>query len=397
MPICVISTTGTSVFSNAYDDLRRKWNLFQQNSDVDLHAICTKDSVKELELYNRTLEYLRAEAKAQNATDIIPRASAELNSLSCILVDPRTRNDQLHFLATSTPDGALAARVICDFSREYFRVETAKVHLIDGLQVHDGDAFQKNGVRNLIAKIYDIFRDAPSGTYSRIINPTGGFKSVVPYLTLIGMIESDVKLSYIYEKSPALITLGRVPLQFNFEILQSAYPALKACDEGLIEEHKLKELLSLSPDKSLSDHPAWSLFENTSIDNKTYFDVNGLGKIVLEHFKALDQTRIYLSRQAAERFDSLDTNQQKRFQSYFERLRDPAWIDSHRHDEYKNDGNAIPIKPGNVDERLFIYRLDDGSILVAELAFHKTDGSYDCVPNDKDDYQPYKLWERIDK
>lgn len=392
MAICVISTTGTSVFSNAHAALQNEWKSFQKNPTVDLLAICKKDSFEGLELYNRTLEYLRAETKASNATEIIRRASAELNSLSRILVDPPTRSDQLHFLATSTPDGALAARVICDFSREYFSIENAEIHLIEGLQVHDGEIFRKDGVRNLIATIYKIFHNAPSGTYSRIINPTGGFKGVVPYLTLIGMMESNVTLSYIYEQSPALITLGRIPVQFDFGVLESAYPALKACSEDLVDETKLKELLTLSTDKSLSDHPAWSLFDNATIDGQIYFAVNGLGQIVLEHLRARDQKPIYLSKQAAERFDKLDTTQQKKFQVYFERLRDPAWIDSHRHDEVQNDGGAIPIKPGNVDERLFIYRLDDGSILVAELAFHKPNGSYDRIPKRRRDYDAYRLW-----
>jgi len=394
MPICVISTTGTSVFSNAHSDLQSEWKSFRQNSTVNLRAICKQNSFEGYELYLRTLEHLRAEAKASNTTEIIRRASAELNSLSHILITPPTRNDQLHFLATSTPDGALAARIICDFSREFFDIETAEVHLVDGLQVRDGDIFQRDGIRNLIAKIYDIFHNAPDGTYTRIINPTGGFKGVVPYLTLIGMIESGVKLSYIYEQSPTLITLGRIPLQFDFENLQSAYPALKACSsEGLVDEIRLKELLALSSDQSLSDHSAWSLFDNASIDGQIHFAVNGLGQIVLEHFKALDRIPIYLSKQAADRFDSLDATQQRRFQTYFERLRDPAWIDSHRHDEYTNDGNAIPIKPGNVDERLFIYPQDDGSVLVAELAFHKPNGSYDHVPKRRKDYDTYRLWE----
>lgn len=393
MPICVISTTGTSVFSNASADLQTEWKSFRQNSTVDLQAICKRDAFDGLELYQRTLEYLRAEAKAKNAAEIIRRASAELNSLSRILVTPRTRSDQLHFLATSTPDGALAARVICDFSREYFQVETAAVHLIDGLQVHDGDSFQRDGIRNLIAKIYDIFHGAPNGTYTRVINPTGGFKGVVPYLTLVGMIESGVQLSYIYEQSPVLITLGRVPLQFNFEALQSAYPALKACSEDFVDERKLMELLSLPSDKRLPDHPAWSLFDQTTQEGTIYFSVNGLGQIVLEHFRALDRTPIYLSRQVAQRFDSLDATQQKRFKDYFERLRDPAWIDSHRHDAYANAGNAIPIKPGNVNERLFIYHQEDGAILVAELAFHRPDGSYDREPKRRNDYDSYRLWE----
>lgn len=392
MPICVISTTGTSVFSNAHADLQHEWKSFRQNATVNLQAICKRDSFEGSELYQRTLEYLRAEAKANNATEIIRRASAEFNSLSRILVTPPTRNDQLHFLATSTPDGALAARIICDFSREYFHIETATVHLIDGLRVDDGNIFQRDGVRNLIAKIYDILRHAPSGTYTRVINPTGGFKGVVPYLTLIGMIEADVQLSYIYEQSNVLITLKRVPLQFNFKVLESAYPALKACSEDFVDEQQLKALLKLQAGEGLSDHPAWSLFDRTIQEDRAYFIVNGLGQIVLERFKALDRTPIYLSKQAANRFDELDATQQKKFQGLFERLREPAWVDEHRH-KYANDGNAIPIKPGNVDERLFIYQQDDGSILVAELAFHRPDGSYDREPKRRNDYDSYRLWE----
>lgn len=393
MPICVISTTGTSVFSNAHADLQREWKIFRQRTDVDLSAISKRDRFEGIELHQRTLEHLRAEAKAANASDVIRKASAELNSLTRILGDQRTRSDQLHFLATATPDGVLAGRVIADFSREYFQIDTVNIHLIEGLQVTDGNVFQRDGVRNLIATIYDILHFAPEGTFTRVINPTGGFKGVVPYLTLIGMIESGVQLSYIYEQSPVLITLGRVPLQFNFEVLQVAYPALKACSEDFVDERQLKELLNLPSDKPLSDHPAWSLFDQTTQEGSVYFSVNGLGQIVLEHFKALDRIAIYLSRQAANRFDSLDATQQRRFQGYFERLRDAAWIDSHRHDEYANPGNAIPIKPGNVDERLFIYQQDDGSILVAELAFHRPDGSYDREPKRRNDYDSHRLWE----
>jgi len=392
MPICVISTTGTSVFSNAHHDLQSEWKSFRQKTDIDLQAISRRDRFEGIELYQRTLEHLRAEAKAANANEVIRKASAELNSLSRILVAQSTRSDQLHFLATATPDGALAARVIADFSREYFQVETVKIHVIGGLQVNDGTVFQRDGVRNLIATIYDILKGAPEGTFTRVINPTGGFKGVVPYLTLIGMIESGVQLSYIYEQSPVLITLGRVPLQFNFEVLQSAYPALRACNEDFVDEQQLKELLSLPLDKRLSDHPAWSLFDQTIQEGSIYFSINGLGQIVLEHFKARDRTPIYLSRQAANRFDGLDATQRKRFQGYFERLREPTWIDAHRHDEYANDGNAIPIKPGNVDERLFIYQQDDGSVLVAELAFHRPDGSYDREPKRRNDYDAYRLW-----
>ncbi len=395
MPICVISTTGTSVFSNASKPIQDEWHEFRSKKDVNLDAILKRPHFDGYDLYMRTLEYLRGETRSSDTADVIRKASAELNSLSCILAEPVTRSDQLHFLASATPDGALAARVIADFSREHFQIENTSAYLIKGLQVKDGKEFLRDGIRNLIAKVYDILDTAPPGTYTRVLNPTGGFKGVVPYLTLIGMIEPDVHLSYIYEQSKELISLGRVPLKFDFDTLAGTYPALKACSENFVDMYKLAQLLDLAEGNTLVEHPAWSLFDQDVQDGNTYFSLNGLGRIVLAHFRTLDRTAVYLSRQAAERFDSLDSTQKRKFASYFERLRDTDWVEQKRHDEVANPGNAIPIKPGRVDERLFIYRLDDGSILVAELAYHRPDMSYDRMPQRRSDYDKHRLWEGL--
>jgi len=395
MPISIISTTGTSVFSQASKSIQEEWQTFNKGTNVNLQSIRRgTPNFDGYDLYHRTLQYLRSESSSKDAVTAIRKASAELNSLSHILArTERHRSDELHFLASETPDGVLAARVVADFAKEYFGVETSVVHLIDGLQVSDGRKFQLDGIRVLIATIYEVLMKAPAGTYTRVINPTGGFKGVVPYLTLIGMIETDIEISYIYERSSELITLGRIPLQFDFEILESAYNALKKCSEDFVSESALKSLLGLKPDSSLSIHPAWSLFDQTEQDGQIYFSVNGLGLIVLEHFAALDKITVYLSRQAAERFDKFDKTQQKKFDGYFSKLREPGWIKQKRHDEYQNPGGAIAIKPGNVDERLFIYQLDDGAILVAELAFHQTNGSYDRLPKRRADYDTHRTWE----
>jgi putative CRISPR-associated protein (TIGR02619 family) len=395
MPISIISTTGTSVFSQAGKSIQEEWQTFNKGTNVNLQSIQRgTPNFDGYDLYYRTLQYLHGESRSKDAVTAIRKASAELNSLSHILArSERHRSDQLHFLASETPDGILAARVVADFAKEYFGIETSVVHLIDGLQVSDGRKFQLDGIRVLIATIYEVLMKAPAGTYTRVINPTGGFKGVVPYLTLIGMIEADIEISYIYERSSELITLGRIPLQFDFEVLKPAYNALKKCSEDFVSESALKTLLGLESGRSLSTHPAWSLFDQTEQDGQIYFSVNGLGAIVLGHFDALNKIAVYLSRQAAERFDDLDQTQQKKFASYFDKLREPGWIEQKRHDEYKNPGGAIAIKPGGVDERLFIYQLDDGSILVAELAFHQPNGSYDRVPKRRKDYDTYRLWE----
>lgn len=393
MPICVISTTGTSVFSNASKPIQEEWKSFRQHKGVDLKAILGDSDFEGYALYLRTIEYLRGEARTEHSKETIRDASAELKSLSSIIADPVTRSDELHFLATATPDGALAARVMGDFTREFFGVENVYVHLIEGLQVVDGKKFLRDGIRNLIAKVYDILQRAPAGTYARVINPTSGFKGVVPYLTLIGMIEQGVQLSYIYERAEELITLERIPLQFDFDVLKEAYPALQECIEDFVTEQRLKELLALAPDEELYNHQAWSLFDHLVEDDVIYFSINGLGLIVLEHLRLLDRVKIYLSRQAADRYDGLDNTQRKKFEGYFNRMKESGWVTSKRHDDYQNPGNAIAIKPGNVDERLFIYIQDDGSILIAELAFHRPDGSYDRIPQRQKDYDTFRLWE----
>ena len=200
MAICVISTVGTSVFGRFGDALRNEAAAFRRRTDVDLERIRRSTQFDGQELYTRTLNLLHAEAQSDQPEVRIGDASAELNGLVHILDGKGNRSDQLHFLASDTPDGVLAARVVADFAREFFSIETSKVHVISGLQVDDGRRFQQDGVRNLIGVIYDILKGAPAGTYRRVLNPTGGFKGVVPYLTLIGMIESDTEISYIYAR-----------------------------------------------------------------------------------------------------------------------------------------------------------------------------------------------------
>lgn len=213
MPISIISTTGTSVFSQAGKSIQEEWQTFNKGTNVNLQSIQRgTPNFDGYDLYYRTLQYLHGESRSKDAVTAIRKASAELNSLSHILArSERNRSDQLHFLASETPDGILAARVVADFAKEYFGIETSVVHLIDGLQVSDGRKFQLDGIRVLIATIYEVLKEAPAGTYTRVINPTGGFKGVVPYLTLIGMIEADIEISYIYERSSELITLDVSP------------------------------------------------------------------------------------------------------------------------------------------------------------------------------------------
>lgn len=390
MLVYVISTVGQSVFNNAGEYTRRQARDFRDRKDVDLRTIVDreKSDFDGKAIYAATL----ADLRALPTVEALRAASAELNSLERILEDAKpNRGDKLYFLASETPDGALAARVVADFCAEHFERET-EICLIDGLQVDDGQRFRSLGLRSLINKLYDILEDAPAAAFRRVLNPTGGFKGVVPYLTVIGMLEPAVEVSYIYERSPELITLGGLPLQLNYDALEGAYEALEACQgAGQLEEGELIRLLNIQG-QQVSDHATWSLFEMIEVNGERLYALNGLGQIVYRHLsEGRDHADVYLSQQAARTYDSYDPAQQKKFAAMFDRMGDAAWRRSVYH---ATKGDAKALKQGSTDERPLIIELDGGEVLVAELTLH-SDKSYERTPDlNRKDYDRFRKWER---
>jgi putative CRISPR-associated protein (TIGR02619 family) len=391
MPFCVILTTGTSVFGNAPKGIQDDGRAFGKRKDIDIDAICGDSTFEGQALYEQALNYLHSQS---NAIEIIRRASAELNSLSRILDRTHHGSHQLHFLATDTPDGSLAARIIADFAKAHFRVEVSKVHRVQGLQVEDGHKFQRDGIRNLIGIIYDILNDASPGTYRRVIYPTGGFKSVVPYLTLIGMIEPEIEISYIYETSSELITLGRLPFKLDIDLLENAYLALKR-GRDLIYENELRELLKIAENEPIEGHPAWALFSYEEDQGLRLFGTNGLGNIVLRHYEALaSKAKVYLSRQANERYKTekqKGSEAAKRWKQILDNISDRTWRDQHRH-EYKTC-KFPAAKLSRTQYRAFYdYDTSLDKVLILEFAI-EVNQDYDRTPTDRKDYDDHRLWE----
>jgi len=388
MPYCIIATVGQTVIVNS-DAGARDFVRDFGHQDVDLKAIANnKHSFPGQNWYNIVMASLRAKA---DDPLLLRRASAELNHLVPTLQNqPPNRNDRLHFLASETPDGVLAARILADFCREYFERDTY-VEIIEGLQVENGDRFRREGLNNLISKVFNILRDAPAGTYQRIINPTGGFKGVVPYLTLIGMLQ-NVELSYIYEFSSEMIRLAGVPLRLDFEQMEAAYDALLKCSDPAtpLSEAELRKALG-NEDQPITTHPLWSLFDFIDVNGETYYEPSGLGRIVIEHFRE-KRSKLYLSKQAQDAIHALDGTQKDLWKKLLNKMRDPEWRSLQEHATLS--GKVKVAKPAG-DERIFYFEEEDGSVLIAEIARH-SDGSYDRLASRglrRSDYGPVALWE----
>jgi putative CRISPR-associated protein (TIGR02619 family) len=304
--LSIISTVGTSVFGKPGTTLNNAVREFTKQNSVGIEAaILTKSSFPGFELYQQAL----ADLKAKTTSEFLRDSCAELNAIEGIHADHHSNNNhEYHFLASQTPSGALAARVLADFCREKYQATKAQAYRVEGLQVEDGRDFRVKGLPSLIQRVYELLNDAKRSQLTVVLNPTGGFKAAIPYLTLVGMLRQaeGVTVSCIHESSKNLITLAGLPISLNLSSIKHFLPLLQECYAAQVtglDVQILRKELTLNSDKTVEEHPLWSLFEKYD-DN--HYMLSGLGSIVLKELSERTKKQpVCLSKQAAEAFDRL--------------------------------------------------------------------------------------------
>lgn len=140
--------------------------------------------------------------------------SAEIHSLVRMGVTP---DDLVVLFSSDTQDGQATAEAVRLYLEQELPGIDCRVESIPGLQVKNAGDFRTKGVLNFTQRILRYIEN--HGPDQCRLNPTGGFKSLVPYTVLIGMIKG-VRASYIFEQSSELIDLPRFPLEFARERLE---------------------------------------------------------------------------------------------------------------------------------------------------------------------------------
>lgn len=192
-----ICTTGISILTNSRINVERfknvpllQWNDFKD----DISAV--KD---------RVLEFLqRLTIPAQ-----LDKTSAEVKSLIKMGVN---HNDRVVLIASDTIDGKLCAELVQIFLIERKICLEVEIKVIKGLQAINATLFQREGLKNLLQYLVSF------ENMDIVLNLTGGFKSVVPFLSLIGMLFNK-PVRYIHEDSEEVITLSNVPILLNDNLL----------------------------------------------------------------------------------------------------------------------------------------------------------------------------------
>lgn len=177
-------------------------------------------------------------------------ASAEIKSICKIVEESEDTEFKVYLLCSDTAIGMSAGHLVKAFFEGYeMEGKTITIEIpehIKGLQIDNADKFEDEAVLDLITKINTITKwDNEKKALPKkdvILNISGGYKALVPIMTIVGQLQG-VQLKYIYEDSDKLITIGNLPVNFDWDVIDENYTAF----EG-IRSNKADKNLSLLDD-----------------------------------------------------------------------------------------------------------------------------------------------------
>ena len=208
-----------------------------------------------------------------NTEEGLREASPEIKSLAKIGVGER---DHVQLYASETPEGVFTARIIRQFVRRVWKCQAA-MDVITGLQVEDAGRFRSQGVLRFVQKLVKEVNSPDRYRYQIILNATAGFKSLVPYTTLVGLL-FGVPVQYIFERSPEMITLPPIPVDFKQDFIQRVEPILERIDrETAVSEQEV--LQGLSPNEREEVLPFLEPEDGQ-------YTLSALGLLVYERYKS---------------------------------------------------------------------------------------------------------------
>jgi putative CRISPR-associated protein (TIGR02619 family) len=279
----VITTVGTSIFDNYLDEKK----------DIITHHKAIKDrSSDDWDRFKDHSEKIRESLTgwAKENED----ASAEIKSLRKIKESIKEPLD-VYLIASDTITSRLAAEIIKEvFNNNELNIYfDPKEDVIKNLQVKDVNRFRE-GLENLINRIDKIV----GGYWDNVlINITGGYKVIIPYLTILGQI-NRCSIYYIFEETDKLIEISPTPIHINWGLFEKYSHLLKKFEEGVYDLNALKQEYSEYDD-------FYYEFKNLIWQENKMAELNPLGKIFWKNFKT--NLLVYIPKES----------------DYFEKLKDP--------------------------------------------------------------------------
>ena len=308
--------------------------------------------------YRRTIDDRLLSLRATAPETYMIPASAESNSLFRMGLD---RNDRVFLLHSDTPDGKTCAEAVENLIKRSLNLKNVQLCEIAGLQVTDGNRFRKEGVNSLFGSLDRICRNLLNRSQREIwLNITGGFKSVVPYVTLFGQLY-QLPVVYIFERSDSLITLPPAPVNFDFERLARAADAIHQLNTDVMftNESRFFELIDPPPDYLERDWFA-TLLEREGEE----VTLSAFGQLALQVIQEDAATTVNLSCNAQAAYNDAAGTPRAQFNAMLGRVRNPLW---RTHKDHAFRGTDLKVaKPGSTAQRMAYY-MEENEVYVCEL------------------------------
>ena len=222
--------------------------------------------------------------------NLTEKLSAEIHSLARMQLEVK---DRVLLLASDTAEGLACAKAVEGYLERHWIGLNVVTEAVPGLQVDDAEQFRRVGVveftRRCLREIGDYQFSVSRQSSNVVLNPTGGFKALVPYTVLIGMLK-NVPCRYIFEQSSTLLELPPLPVEFS----RSRFEAFKPLFERIERDSSV----------SLADWNAGVPFDDRAsveplieqIDQAV--TLSALGLLFLDEVRTTTRLVPFLSRQA---------------------------------------------------------------------------------------------------
>lgn len=208
MPNLIVSTCGTSIFTNGLSSQELRKLLTNHANTVDQNAI--EPAI--IEHAQQVATKLVGTSKVQD----LVRDSAELAGLAAFYGGTlQASNGQDHhiLLSTDTWLGERSAQIIASVLQQHGH--STEVKRGQDLRTDSLSAYRA-ALSSLVDWAYTDLPVYKSRGYRVIFNLTGGFKAVQGFMQTLGALHADESV-YVFERSNELIRLPRLPIKMHAE------------------------------------------------------------------------------------------------------------------------------------------------------------------------------------
>ncbi len=248
----IITTVGTSLFTNfQQEEVKNRYGRDYASVSIDeaLKRI-SDEKPKAADIYAGTFKHY-VKSIQENIEDYWfggkftdnKRASAEIASIIEIAREEPAEQFEVHLVATDTLLSVLAAEMIRDWFSKHkqlapnvtevvfqrteadFHLQEQSDYVVKDLRT-DSQSDYENGIMNLLELLNKITKK------EAILNITGGYKAIVPIVTVWAQIKK-VHLKYLFNENELTqenlkpLTLGQLPLDLDWNIVETLKPVLK--------------------------------------------------------------------------------------------------------------------------------------------------------------------------